>query len=40
MEFRFFGAAGEVTGSMYLLDTGNDQILFDCGKVLELEIAS
>lgn len=31
MEFRFFGAAGEVTGSMHLLDTGNDQILFDCG---------
>ena len=31
MEFEFFGAAGEVTGSMHLLDTGNDQILFDCG---------
>ncbi|MCP4721314.1 MAG: MBL fold metallo-hydrolase, partial [Desulfobacteraceae bacterium] len=31
MEFRFYGAAGEVTGSMHLLDTGNDQILFDCG---------
>ncbi len=31
MEFKFFGAAGEVTGSMHLLDTGNDQILFDCG---------
>ena len=31
MEIRFFGAAGEVTGSMHLLDTGNDQILFDCG---------
>ncbi len=31
MEFRFFGAAGEVTGSMHLLDTGNNQILFDCG---------
>jgi len=31
MEFRFYGAAGEVTGSMHLLDTGNDKILFDCG---------
>ncbi len=31
MELRFYGAAGEVTGSMHLLDTGNDKILFDCG---------
>lgn len=31
MEVRFYGAAGEVTGSMHLLDTGKDQILFDCG---------
>ncbi len=31
MELRFYGAAGEVTGSMHLLDTGNDQILLDCG---------
>ncbi|MCP3940505.1 MAG: MBL fold metallo-hydrolase [Desulfobacteraceae bacterium] len=31
MEFGFYGAAGEVTGSMHLLDTGNDKILFDCG---------
>ncbi|MEN8210557.1 MAG: MBL fold metallo-hydrolase [Thermodesulfobacteriota bacterium] len=26
-----YGAAGEVTGSMHLLDTGIDRILFDCG---------
>ncbi len=31
MKITFHGAAGEVTGSMHLLDTGADQILFDCG---------
>jgi len=31
MNVRFYGAAGEVTGSMHLLDAGRDQILFDCG---------
>jgi metallo-beta-lactamase family protein len=31
MEITFFGAAGEVTGSMHLLDTGKDKILMDCG---------
>ena len=31
MDVTFYGAAGEVTGSMHLLDTGTDQILFDCG---------
>ncbi len=31
MNIRFYGAAGEVTGSMHLLDAGRDQILFDCG---------
>lgn len=31
MEVTFFGAAGEVTGSMHLLDTGTDKILMDCG---------
>jgi metallo-beta-lactamase family protein len=31
MDVTFYGAAGEVTGSMHLLDTGKDQILFDCG---------
>jgi len=31
MDVTFYGAAGEVTGSMHLLNTGTDQILFDCG---------
>ena len=31
VEVGFFGAAGEVTGSMHLLDTGVDKILMDCG---------
>ncbi|OGR24716.1 MAG: exonuclease [Desulfobacterales bacterium RIFOXYA12_FULL_46_15] len=31
MDVTFLGAAGEVTGSMHLLDTGADRILFDCG---------
>ena len=31
MNVTFYGAAGEVTGSMHLLDTGTDKILFDCG---------
>ncbi len=31
MDVTFYGAAGEVTGSMHLLDTGSDRILLDCG---------
>ena len=31
MQLRFFGAAGTVTGSRYLLDTGEQKILVDCG---------
>lgn len=31
MDITCYGAAGEVTGSMHLLDTGTDRILFDCG---------
>ncbi|MCG8618254.1 MAG: MBL fold metallo-hydrolase [Desulfobacterales bacterium] len=31
VEFGFLGAAGEVTGSMHVLDTGDDKILLDCG---------
>ncbi len=31
MDVTFYGAAGEVTGSMHMLDTGSDKILFDCG---------
>ena len=30
-EIRFLGAAREVTGSMHVLDTGDDRILMDCG---------
>lgn len=30
-DIRFLGAAGEVTGSMHVLDTGEDRILLDCG---------
>jgi metallo-beta-lactamase family protein len=31
MNLSFLGAAGTVTGSKYLLDTGNKKILLDCG---------
>ena len=31
MRIGFFGAAGEVTGSSYLVDTGNTRFLVDCG---------
>lgn len=31
VEFGFLGAAGEVTGSMHVVDTGEDKILLDCG---------
>jgi metallo-beta-lactamase family protein len=31
MKLTFFGAAGEVTGSCTLLDTGKSRILVDCG---------
>lgn len=31
MDVSFFGAAGEVTGSMHLLTTDTDRILMDCG---------
>ena len=31
MDMTFYGAAGEVTGSMHLLTTDTDKILFDCG---------
>ena len=30
MQLKFFGAAGTVTGSRYLLDTGEKMILVDC----------
>lgn len=31
MYITFYGAAREVTGSMYLLTTDSDRTLFDCG---------
>jgi metallo-beta-lactamase family protein len=31
MECQFLGGAGEVTGSMHVLNTGRDQIMMDCG---------
>lgn len=31
MKLTFHGAAGEVTGSMHLLETGTERILLDCG---------
>ena len=31
MQLSFYGAAGEVTGSCYLVDTGQVRFLIDCG---------
>jgi len=31
MEVTCFGAAGEVTGSCYLVETGSDRVIVDCG---------
>ncbi len=31
MEITLFGAAGEVTGSCYLVDTGSARVIVDCG---------
>ena len=31
IDLSFLGAAGTVTGSKYLLETGNTNILIDCG---------
>ena len=31
MRLTFWGAAGEVTGSMHLLEVGGKRVLLDCG---------
>ncbi|MFP5505723.1 MAG: MBL fold metallo-hydrolase, partial [Gammaproteobacteria bacterium] len=33
MQLRFLGAAREVTGSCFLLETGQARILIDCGLI-------
>ncbi len=33
MELEFLGAAGEVTGSMYLLTLGDSKVLLECGLI-------
>lgn len=33
MELQFWGAAGEVTGSCYLLQVGRQRVLIDCGLI-------
>src|SRR3989338_5897576 len=33
MKMTFLGAAGEVTGSMTLVDTGKTRVLVDCGMI-------
>ena len=33
MQLEFWGAAGEVTGSMHLLQVGRHRLLVDCGLV-------
>lgn len=33
MNIHFYGAAGEVTGACYLIETGTSRVLFDCGLV-------
>ena len=33
IELGFWGAAGEVTGSCYLLQVGNKRLLVDCGLI-------
>ncbi len=32
-KLTFYGAAGQVTGSCYLLDWNNQKVLLDCGMV-------
>jgi len=37
MKLSFLGAAGNVTGSQYLLETGTKRLLVDCGLYQERE---
>ena len=32
-ELQFFGATGEVTGSLYVIRTGNHTVLLECGLI-------
>jgi metallo-beta-lactamase family protein len=38
MKLTFLGAAGNVTGSRYMLETGNGRILVDCGMYQERDL--
>ena len=33
LELQFFGATGEVTGSLYVLRTGSHTVLLECGLI-------
>ena len=33
MQVHFHGAAGEVTGSLHLVETGGRRVLLDCGLI-------
>ena len=32
-ELQFFGATGEVTGSLYVIRTGTHKVLLECGLI-------
>ena len=38
MQLHIFGAAGEVTGSCYLLTTERAQVLIDCGMFQDADV--
>jgi len=37
MKIKFLGASGEVTGSCYVLDSGSERVMVDCGMFQGLE---